>query len=135
MSDGPDYCPHCRQRFEIVFVKFTAFGARAVSSCPNCALLPIEPRSMRTTSRYFSGTRMIEALNSRFKIIVFMGLAAILIAGFLRHALHIYGGISREDIRADSLLLICAFGIVIVFFKVLRQRYTREVRSRFSRGP
>jgi len=135
MSDGPDYCPHCRQRFEIVFVKFTAFGARAVSSCPNCALLPIEPCSMRTTSRYFSGTRMIEALNSRFKIIVFMGLAAILIAGFLRHALHIYGGISREDIRADSLLLICAVGIVIVFFKVLRQRYTREVRSRFSRGP
>ena len=90
---------------------------------------------MRTTSRYFSGTRMIEALNSRFKIIVFMGLAAILIAGFLRHALHIYGGISREDIRADSLLLICAFGIVIVFFQVLRHRYTREVRSRFSRGP
>ena len=89
---------------------------------------------MRTTSRYFGGTRMIEALNSRFKI-VFMGLAAILIAGFLRHALHVYGGISREDIRADSLLLICAFGIVIVFFKVLRQRYTQEVRSRFSRGP
>ena len=78
---------------------------------------------------------MIEALNSRFKIIVFMGLAAILIAGFLRHVLHVYGGISREDIRVDSLLLICAFAIVIVFFKVLRQRYTQEVRSRFSRGP
>ena len=135
MSDGPDHCPHCHQRFEIIFVKFAAFGARSVSSCPNCALSPIDPRSMRTTSRYFSGTRMIEALNSRFKIIVFMGLAAILIAGFLRHVLHVYGGISREDIRADSLLLICAFGIVIVFFKVLRQRYTQEVRSRLSRGP
>jgi hypothetical protein len=67
---------------------------------------------------------MIEALNSRFKIIVFMGLAAILIAGFLRHALHVYGGISREDIRVDSLLLICAFGIVTVLFKVLRRHQT-----------
>ena len=122
MSDSLDHCPHCRQGLEIIFVKFTAFGARPVSSCPNCALMPIEPRSMRTTARYFSGTRMIEALNSRFKIIVFMGLAAILIAGFLRHVLHVYGGISREDIRADSLLLICTFGIVTVFFKVLRQR-------------
>jgi hypothetical protein len=65
---------------------------------------------------------MIEGLNSRFKIIAFMGLAAILIAGFLRHVLHVYGGFAREDIRADSLLLICAIGIVTVCFKVLRQR-------------
>ena len=71
MSDSLDHCPHCRQGLEIIFVKFTAFGARPVSSCPNCALMPIEPRSTppRTTlPRYFSsGTRMIGAFQLTFQ--------------------------------------------------------------------
>jgi hypothetical protein len=65
---------------------------------------------------------MIEALNSRFKVIILMALAAIFVAGVLRHALHVYAGISPDDIRSDSLLLVCAMAIVVVFFRILRLR-------------
>jgi hypothetical protein len=64
---------------------------------------------------------MIDALNSRFKIIVVIGLA-ILVSGILRHTLHIYGGISPADIRLDSLLLICAIAIVALLFRASRRR-------------
>jgi hypothetical protein len=65
---------------------------------------------------------MIDALNSRFKIIIFSAVAAILVAGFLRHTLHVYAGIAPEDIRSDSLLLVSAVGIVVVFLRLLRRR-------------
>ncbi len=52
---------------------------------------------------------------------IFAALAAILVASFLRHTLHIHGGISPGDIRARSLSLISAVGIIVVFVRVLWQ--------------
>jgi len=65
---------------------------------------------------------MLNALNSRFRAIVSMTLAAILVAAFLRHTLHVYGGISREAIRADAILLIAGVTIVAMLLKILRTR-------------
>jgi hypothetical protein len=44
-------------------------------------------------------------------------LAAILIAALLRHVLHVYGGLSREDIRADALIAALIIGAVAIFFR------------------
>jgi hypothetical protein len=49
-------------------------------------------------------------------------LAAILIAALLRHVLHVYGGLSREDIRADALIAV----LVIVVTSILLRRLSRR---------
>jgi len=48
--------------------------------------------------------------------------AAILIAALLRHVLHVYGGLSREDIRADALIAV----LVIVLTTILLRRLSRR---------
>jgi hypothetical protein len=40
-----DDCPNCRQRFEILLVKFALAGVRMVTACPNCAMVPVEDRN------------------------------------------------------------------------------------------
>jgi hypothetical protein len=49
-------------------------------------------------------------------------LAAILIAALLRHTLHVYGGLSREDIRADALIAV----LVIVLTTIVIRRLSRR---------
>jgi hypothetical protein len=34
-----DVCPNCRQRFEIVLVKFNLAGVQMIGACPNCAMI------------------------------------------------------------------------------------------------
>lgn len=122
-KDGQDHCPYCGQAFEILCVKFSTSGVRTVSRCPNCALAPTEPVSRATLSIDFGrAVRMIQPLNSRFKVVVLFAIAAVLVAGVLRHTLHVYGGIEPADIRADALLLVCALAIVAVVFNVSRSR-------------
>jgi hypothetical protein len=65
---------------------------------------------------------MLDTLNERFKIIVGAALTALLVAAVLRHSLHVDAGISPDDIRSISLLLIAAMGIVVAFSKGLRRR-------------
>lgn len=40
-----DVCPNCRQRFEILFVKFRLAGVQTISACPNCAMISDEPET------------------------------------------------------------------------------------------
>ena len=58
----------------------------------------------------------------RFRYLVGIVLAAILIAALLRHVLHVYGGLSREDIRADALIAV----VVIVLTTILLRRLSRR---------
>ena len=58
----------------------------------------------------------------RFRYLVGIVLAAILIAALLRHVLHVYGGLSREDIRADALIA----ALVIVLTTILLRRLSRR---------
>lgn len=51
----------------------------------------------------FRLTSMIDALNARFWHIIAFVLAAVAAAAFLRHTVHVYGGISREEIRVGAL--------------------------------
>jgi hypothetical protein len=52
---------------------------------------------------------MLQELDTRFRHIVWTVSSAIPIAALLRHGLHVYGGISREDIRLSALI---AVGVV-----------------------
>jgi hypothetical protein len=123
MNESSERCPHCRQGLEIVGVKFVLRGARTLSRCINCAALYVEAKQSKTVPlRYLGRTaRMIEALNSQVRSILFVAFAAVLVAAVLRHTLHVYGGFSPKDIRSDSLLLVSALAIVVVFFRIVRR--------------
>jgi len=58
----------------------------------------------------------------RFRYFVGVVIAAILIAAMLRHVLHVYGGLSREDIRTDALIAV----LVIVLTTILLRRLSRR---------
>lgn len=65
---------------------------------------------------------MMEALNSRFKYVVAFLIAAVIIAALLRHAIHVYGGLSREEIRAGALIAIPAVALLLIFLVVKKRR-------------
>jgi predicted amidophosphoribosyltransferase len=120
-GQGHDHCPYCGQAFEILCVKFGASGVRTVSRCPNCALAPTEPAS-RAAPSIGLAIRMLQTINSRFKIVVIFTLAAVLVAAVLRHTLHVYGGMAPADIRSNTLLFVLAVATVMVVVRFLRRR-------------
>ena len=63
---------------------------------------------------------MEEAINSRLRYIFAFLIAAVITAALLRHAVHVYGGFSREEIRAGALLALPA--AVLAMFLVKRRR-------------
>jgi hypothetical protein len=61
-------------------------------------------------------------LNLRFRYVLGFLVTALIIAAVLRHVIHIYGGISREEIGTGALLTIPVIALALVFFKGKRQR-------------
>ena len=60
--------------------------------------------------------RMMEALNSRVRYALAFLIAALITAALLRHVVHVYGGISREGIRAGALFAITAVSLALFLF-------------------
>jgi hypothetical protein len=60
----------------------------------------------------------------RFRYLIGIVLATILIAALLRHVLHVYGGLSREDIRADALIAL----LIVSATTILLRRLSRSRR-------
>jgi hypothetical protein len=59
----------------------------------------------------------------RLRNVLAVALAAVFTAAMLRHVLHVYAGISREDIRADALLAILIVAVAAMLCRrVLRRR-------------
>jgi hypothetical protein len=58
----------------------------------------------------------------RLRYLVAIVVATVLIAALLRHLLHVYGGLSREDIRVDALIAALIVGVAAV---LLRRAYRR----------
>jgi enoyl-[acyl-carrier-protein] reductase (NADH) len=62
---------------------------------------------------------MVETLNARFRLIVTYAIMAVAIAALLRHTVHVYGGYSREEIRAGALM---AVPMVVTLLAFLQSR-------------
>jgi hypothetical protein len=56
---------------------------------------------------------MFETLNARFRRVLISLIAAVFVAVVLRHVLHVYGWISREDIRTGALI---ALPFAVLFY-------------------
>jgi hypothetical protein len=129
-----DYCPHCRRPFEIVVVKFRFGGIAMVARCPNCAIaeewraaesktLDSARKMPRITRGFWRGAASkMDSLNLRFRYVLAFLIGAVITAAALRHAVHMYGGIPREEIRVGALMAIPAVALAIIFFRGKRQR-------------
>jgi hypothetical protein len=53
----------------------------------------------------------------RLRSFLVLAFATVLLAALLRHVLHVYGGLSREDIRVDALLAALAIGVMAALFR------------------
>jgi hypothetical protein len=64
----------------------------------------------------------MDSLDRRFRCVLAFLVGALISAAALRHGLHVYGGISREEMRWDALMAIPAVALAIIFFRRKRQR-------------
>jgi anaerobic C4-dicarboxylate transporter len=133
IEDRTDGCPHCGALLEIVCVKFGFIGTKMVSSCPNCAMAFAEAsRAESHGASHQEGTpsqnsadswECIKRVNVRAKYAVVLFVAAVITAGILRHIIHVYGGLPREEIRLVSILLaMLVIAALPILFRRLRGR-------------
>jgi hypothetical protein len=135
-EDQTNCCPHCRSTFEIVHVKFGFNGAALISTCPNCAIVSVDEwcaaesnildiaKKLATTARGFwqgVATRM-DSLDRQLRYVLAFLIGTVITAAVLRHVVHVYGGIPREEIRWDALMAIPAVALALIFFRRKRQR-------------
>jgi hypothetical protein len=118
-EDQRDCCPHCRMPFEIVDVKFRLNGSAIIACCPNCG--------MASADAWPAAERQI-----RHVLALLIG--ALAIAASLRHFIHTYGGVPREEIRAAALLAIPIIALAIVFFRRMRQLRRKHQSIASQRG-
>jgi hypothetical protein len=48
-------------------------------------------------------------------------MAAILVAAALRHVLHVYAGLTREDIRTDAMIAALVIGVAAILVRRVRR--------------
>ena len=60
---------------------------------------------------------MLDPREFRLRYVVGIVVGTILIAALLRHVLHVYGGLSREDIRVDALIAALIVGVAAIAYK------------------
>ena len=122
-EDQADFCPHCRSPFEIVIVKFSFNGTAMIVTCPNCAIARVDERRAAITARgLWHGVARMYSLDRRFRYVVAFLIGALITAAVLRHVLHVYGGITREEMRWDALIAVPAIALAIIIFRRMRHR-------------
>jgi hypothetical protein len=128
-EDESDFCPHCRSPFEIVIVKFRFNGTAMVATCPNCAIASVDEwradnvkKLAITAGGFWQGVARMDSLDRRFRYVLAFLIGAVITAAALRHGLHVYGGISREEMRWDALMASPAVALAIIFFRRIRHR-------------
>jgi hypothetical protein len=138
MSSSEDQaggCPHCRSPFEITDVRFGFNGAIIIATCPNCAIAPVDEwhgaeskildnakKPSINTRGFWHGVARMYSLDQRFRYVLAFLIGAVITAAALRHIIHMYGGISREEIRVGALMAVPCVALAIFFFRRKRQR-------------
>ena len=132
-EEQADYCANCRIRFEIVSVNFKFGGVAMIAHCPNCAAVaewPAAKSEILDDLKKFRAACLealgrasgsMDPLGFRLRYFVATLFVTVIIAGLLRHVFHVYGGFSREEIRAGAPLVISVVALAIMFFQRKRQ--------------
>jgi hypothetical protein len=131
-EDKADFCPHCRSLLEIINVRFRFNGTAMIATCPHCANACVDEwraaeskthdkRLVITPRSLWHGVAMMDLLDRRFKYLLAFLIGALITAAALRHGLHVYGGISREEMRWDALMAITVVALAILFVRRKRQ--------------
>ena len=134
-EDQYEFCPHCQSRVDISFMEMGLRITAKILTCPNCGIVAavrvpsakskvpnlvssipnlVEPRRRKST--------MFENLNARFRRVLVSLIAAVFVAAVLRHGLHVYGWISREDIRTGALIAMLLALLFYVAVSAIRWR-------------
>ena len=125
-EDQYEFCPHCQSRVDISFMEMGLRITAKILTCPNCGIVAAVrvpsakskvlnlvssiPNLVATTWRE---STMLETLNVRFRRVLISLIAAVFVAAVLRHVLHAYGWISREDIRTGAMI---ALALAVLFY-------------------
>jgi hypothetical protein len=127
-----DCCPYCRKPLEIVFVKFKFSCVTMIASCPNCAManewlvaksknLDYAKRLKQLKSIIWDTPRGMATARPRLRYVLSFPVGAVVDAAALRHGVHVYGGLSREEMRAGALLAIPIVALAMIFFQRRRK--------------
>jgi hypothetical protein len=93
-----------------------------IATCPNCAITSAEElradnaKKPAITWRFVQGVAKMHTLDERSEYLLVF-LVGVITAAALRHIVHVYGGIPREEIRSDAMIAIPLIALVIVFFR------------------
>ena len=103
IADQIDHCPYCHNRLEIVCVKFRFSSVATLSVCPNCAVVAADQRADAKPADQISANEptrpankelgITEAFSWRYRRALAFILGAVITAAFLRHTIHVQGGI------------------------------------------
>ena len=72
--------------------------------------------------------------SDRFRYVLALLIGALATAASLRHLIHTYGGVPREEIRAAALVAIPIVALATVFFRRKRQLRRKRQSTAFERG-
>ena len=116
IADQLDHCPYCHNRLEIVCVKFRFSSVATLSVCPNCAVVAADQRAdAKLAEPANKELGLTEAFRWRYRRSLAFILGAVITAAFLRHTIHVQGGIPPAEIGAGAIAIAAAI-VVALFF-------------------
>ena len=116
IADQLDHCPYCHNRLEIVCVKFRFSSVATLSVCPNCAVVAADQRAdAKLAEPANKELGLTEAFRWRYRRSLAFILGAVITAAFLRHTIHVQGGIPPAEIGAGAVVIAAAMVLAMVF--------------------
>ena len=116
IADQLDHCPYCHNRLEIVCVKFRFSSVATLSVCPNCAVVAADQRAdAKLAEPANKELGLTEAFRWRYRRSLAFILGAVITAAFLRHTIHIQGGIPPSQIGAGAIVIAAAIVLALFF--------------------
>jgi hypothetical protein len=122
-EDQSEFCPHCQSRVDISVMEMGLRITAKILTCSNCGIVaavrvPSAKSKVPLVGTTWRESIMLEILNARFRRVLVSLITAVFVAAVLRHVLHVYGYITREDIRVGSLI---ALGLAVLFFLAISE--------------
>jgi len=116
VADQIDHCPYCHNRLEIVCVKFRFSSVATLLVCPNCAVVAADQRAdAKLAEPANKELGLTEAFRWRYRRSLAFILGAVITAAFLRHTIHVQGGIPPADIGVGAVVIAAAMVLAMVF--------------------